>query len=87
MRVPVRRLALGLLLAVALLAGGGPPAPAVAQSSCDWASYPDFCIPPAWEVGDLDCAAVGATDFTVYQPDPHYFDGDYDGLGCESRRA
>jgi micrococcal nuclease len=21
--------------------------------------------------------------FTVYPPDPHRFDGDYDGIGCE----
>jgi len=30
---------------------------------------------------------VGATDFTVYAPDPHGFDGDYDGIGCESGGA
>ena len=84
MPVPVRRLALALLLATGWLAGGGSPASVSAQSSCDWASYPDFCIPPASDVGDLNCADVGATDFTVYAPDPHGFDGDYDGIGCES---
>ena len=78
-----RRLALGLLLAVALLAGGASPAPVASQSSCDWASYPDFCIPPTWEVGDLDCADIAGAWFTVYPPDPHSFDGDYDGYGCE----
>ena len=79
----VRRLTLGLLLGGALLAGGASSAPVAAQTSCDWASYPDFCIPPAWEVGDLDCADIAGAWFTVYQPDPHYFDGDYDGYGCE----
>lgn len=53
----VRRLTLGLLLGGALLAGGGSPTPVVAQTSCD-PSYPDFCIPPVWEVGDLDCYQV-----------------------------
>ena len=77
----LRRLALGLILGGALCAGGASPAPVVAQS-CD-PSYPDFCIPPVWEVGDLDCADIAGAWFTVYQPDPHSFDGDYDGYGCE----
>jgi hypothetical protein len=77
----VRRLALGLLLSGALLTGGVAAAPVAAQS-CD-PSYPDFCIPPIWEVGDLDCADIAAAWFTVNQPDPHYLDGDYDGYGCE----
>jgi hypothetical protein len=65
-----------------VLAGAGGTAEVRAQSSCD-PSYPDFCIPPAWEVGDLDCAQAGGTWFTVYQPDPHGFDADYNGYGCE----
>lgn len=72
-----------LLLAAPLaLAGALAAAPASAQTSCD-PSYPDFCVPPAWEVGDLDCADVGATWFTVIQPDGHGFDADDDGYGCE----
>jgi len=53
----------------------------VAGGGCD-PSYPDLCIP----IGspDLDCADVGAKRFAVYPPDPHGFDGDYDGVGCES---
>lgn len=27
---------------------------------------------------------VGRQDFTVLEPDPHGFDGDNDGVGCES---
>ena len=77
----LRRLAFGLVLAGPLLAGASAPA-SVAAQSCD-PSYPDFCIPPPSEVGDLDCADVAGAMFTVYQPDPHYFDGDYDGYGCE----
>jgi hypothetical protein len=80
--VPVRRLALGLVLTGALLVGGAGSAPVAAQT-CD-GSYPDFCIQPPSEVGDLDCWQVGYRNFTVYQPDPHYFDADYDGIGCEA---
>ena len=48
---------------------------------CD-PSYLDFCIasPPP----DLDCGDISQKKFTVLQPDPHRFDGDKDGLGCES---
>jgi hypothetical protein len=45
-------------------------------------SYPDFCIPPP--PPDLDCAQVNGTIFTVVGSDPHGFDGDNDGVGCES---
>jgi micrococcal nuclease len=44
-------------------------------------SYPDVCIPPS--PPDLDCGDVAYGGFTVYPPDPHRFDGDYDGVGCE----
>ena len=59
----------------------------VGSSDADWSdcdqSYPDFCIPPPALVGDLDCADVDGSYFTVYDPDPHGFDGDFDGVGCE----
>jgi len=51
------------------------------QSDCD-SSYPDFCIPPP--PPDLDCGDIPYKRFTVLQPDPHRFDGDKDGIGCES---
>lgn len=60
-----------------------PPAPEPAPD-CD-PSYPDFCLPSP--PPDLDCgsAAIGGRqDFTVLPPDPHGFDGDNDGVGCES---
>jgi len=50
-------------------------------SKCD-PSYPDFCIPPP--PPDLDCKDIPQKRFTVLQPDPHRFDGDKDGIGCES---
>ena len=56
-------------------------APAV-NSNCD-PSYPDVCIPPYSQVGDLDCSDVSYRRFRVIPPDPHGFDGDFDGVGCE----
>ena len=47
---------------------------------CD-PSYPDVCIPPP--PPDLDCADVPYTNFRVVGADPHRFDGDGDGIGCE----
>ena len=49
--------------------------------NCD-PSYPDFCIPSP--PPDLDCKDIPQKRFTVLQPDPHRFDGDKDGIGCES---
>jgi micrococcal nuclease len=51
------------------------------SGSCD-PSYPDVCIPPP--PPDLDCADVPHRRFRVVLPDPHRFDGDGDGLGCEA---
>jgi micrococcal nuclease len=49
-------------------------------------SYPDFCIKPP--PPDLNCADISATNFRVRwdvpDPDPHHFDGNRDGVGCES---
>jgi hypothetical protein len=46
------------------------------------ASYPGVCIPPP--PPDLDCPDVPYTNFTVVGSDPHGFDGDGDGVGCET---
>jgi micrococcal nuclease len=47
---------------------------------CD-SAYPSVCIasPPP----DLDCADLSFRRFRVVTPDPHRFDGDHDGVGCE----
>jgi micrococcal nuclease len=63
-----------LALAVLTLQGGQ------AQSNCH-PSYPTVCIPPP--PPDLDCADVGYRNFPVRSGDPHRFDGDKDGIGCE----
>ena len=57
------------------------PATETTQSSCD-PSYPDVCIPPP--PPDLDCGEISHRNFIVLPPDPHRFDGDKDGIGCES---
>jgi micrococcal nuclease len=50
------------------------------------ASYPDECIPPP--PPDLDCSDIPYRNFRVLwnvaDPDPHHFDGDHDGIGCET---
>lgn len=52
------------------------------SSNCDFTSYPDFCIPIP--PPNLNCDDVDGTDFTVFPPDPHGFDRDKDGEGCET---
>jgi hypothetical protein len=49
--------------------------------TCD-PSYPSVCIPPA--PPDLDCGEISVHDFAVVGADPHGFDSDHDGIGCES---
>jgi hypothetical protein len=62
-----------------------PPAPqptaAPPSGTCDPA-YPDVCIPPP--PPDLDCGDIPYRNFRVLPPDPHRFDRDKDGIGCES---
>ncbi|MGP1382608.1 MAG: excalibur calcium-binding domain-containing protein [Thainema sp.] len=51
------------------------------QTNCD-PSYPDVCIAPP--PPDLDCGEIEYRNFRVTGADPHRFDGDHDGIGCES---
>lgn len=51
------------------------------SSNCDPA-YPTVCIPPP--PPDLDCGDLSYRNFQVLAPDPHNFDREGDGLGCES---
>lgn len=50
------------------------------KSMCDPA-YPGVCIAPP--PPDLDCKNIPYRFFKVLPPDPHNFDGDGDGWGCE----
>lgn len=52
-----------------------------ATEICDPA-YPGVCIPPG--PPDLDCGDILYRRFQVLSPDPHGFDRDGDGVGCES---
>lgn len=54
----------------------------LAQANCSPA-YPTVCIPPP--PPDLDCKDVPHKNFQVKAPDPHRFDRDKDGIGCETR--
>lgn len=75
--------ALSMAVAIVLI-GVQPFQPQVAQTAQCHPSYPDFCIPPP--PPDLDCKDIPRKNFKVLQPDPHKFDRDKDGIGCESRR-
>lgn len=57
-----------------------PPPPIPEGNQCD-PSYPDVCIPPY--PPDLDCGDIPYKNFRVLPPDPHGFDRDNDGIGCE----
>jgi hypothetical protein len=87
----VRRVALGCVLGSSVLGSTLLMAPgAMAQTSCDPA-YTSVCVPPVWEVGDLNCDyfyAQGIYGIVLADPynDPHGLDGwNYvdDGYGCE----
>ena len=55
------------------------PITSIPQSGCD-PSYPDFCIPPPPPLLNCD---TQQKNFTVLPPDPHGFDRDEDGIGCD----
>jgi hypothetical protein len=61
-----------------------PPPPG---GNCDRISYPDpdVCIPPY--PPDLNCPDIPYKNFEVTDTDPHGFDRDNDGLGCESENG
>jgi hypothetical protein len=50
------------------------------NGNCD-PSYPTLCLRSS---PDLNCDDIGARRFPVRGRDPHNFDGDGDGIGCES---
>ena len=55
-----------------------PPAPA----PCDRSYTPDLCIPSP--PPQLVCADIPYRNFAVRPPDPHVFDGNANGIGCET---
>ncbi len=69
-----------IIAGVVALVGCGPTSPP-STANCD-PSYPGVCIPPY--PPDLDCGDIPYRRFEVVGSDPHGFDGDGDGVGCES---
>jgi hypothetical protein len=66
-------------------AGPPPPPPPPSGGKCA-ASYPTVCIRPP--PPDLDCGDISYRNFRVRwdvpNPDPHRFDGNHNGIGCET---
>jgi hypothetical protein len=66
-------------------AGPPPPPPPPSGGKCA-ASYPTVCIRPP--PPDLDCGEIPYRNFRVRwdvaNPDPHRFDGNHNGVGCET---
>lgn len=73
------------ILGYTCLRGGGAPPPPPPGGKCA-ASYPDECIPPP--PPDLDCRDIPYRNFRVLwnvrNPDPDHFDGNRNGIGCET---
>jgi hypothetical protein len=61
---------------------GATPVPA---QNCDRVSYPDVCVPVAPPY--LSCTDIPDRNFRVRAPDPHRFDADGNGIGCEEVRG
>lgn len=61
-------------------AGAAPPPTIAPAGNCDPA-YPDVCIAPP--PPDLNCRDIPYRRFRVLPPDPHRFDADGNGIGCE----
>jgi Staphylococcal nuclease homologue len=58
------------------------PSPTTAPPSGNCSpAYPTVCIPPP--PPDLDCRQIPFRRFEVLPPDPHRFDPESDGIGCE----
>lgn len=84
LRVPMKPLWLVLLsVCVAVVLALLPSVPVLSDVSGQTCSpaYPDICIAPP--PPDLDCQDITHRNFRVLPPDPHRFDADQDGIGCE----
>lgn len=69
----------GLVVLLLILAACGSRSDGT-KRKCDPA-YPTVCIPSP--PPDLDCGDISHRRFKVLPPDPHGFDRDRDGIGCE----
>jgi len=53
-----------------------------AQAPCDRSYTPALCIPSP--PPQLECTDISYRNFFVRPPDPHVFDGNLNGIGCET---
>ena len=60
----------------------GSPTPGFSPAGGCSPAYPTVCIPPP--PPDLNCSDIPFRRFKVLPPDPHHFDGNNNGIGCES---
>jgi len=72
-----------LLIMVFVLIIGCSSESETSKYNCDHISYPGagICIPKAPPI--ITCDDIEFTHFTVFPPDPHGFDPDGNGVGCE----
>ena len=80
-KLKVLTLLLGAVLVMAACQGSEEATGSAGRTGCDPA-YPTVCIQP--KPPDLNCGDIPFKRFKVLPPDPHRFDGDKDGVGCES---
>jgi len=70
----------------ALTVLGGSSEAAAQQCDPNYLTWPgDPCVPVS--AADLNCADINNTPVRVVGTDPHSFDGDNDGTGCDAERA
>jgi hypothetical protein len=72
---------LGLLIGVLFAATQSYNVFGTQDENCD-PSYPEVCIAPP--PPDLNCGDIPYDDIRVEGNDPHGFDREGDGIGCES---
>lgn len=81
---PGQPLPTAVAVGVRLLPSSPTPRPTATSrplENCDRQSYPDICIPRF--PPELNCSDVPFRRFRVLPPDPHRFDADRNGIGCE----
>lgn len=59
-----------------------PVTPVAQQAPCDRSYTPSHCIPSP--PPQLRCQDLSFSNFFVRKPDPHVFDGNSNGIGCET---
>lgn len=80
---------LGVMTSLFLIVGVTVSLAQQSTQNCDPAYPKDLagnkiCIPSP--PPDLDCKDISYRQFVVLKPDPHNFDSDKDGIGCEGQQ-